>query len=116
MPALSYSGTINPGPESYAYFLDTDQETGAMNVYAAVTNQCLFGDNTERYAGAPDEIFHDDRPVETAALEDIGAVFSRQGSGVCWAGADLRCLGVRIPEGVARKLYPRLFKRIEAHC
>ncbi|ABC43993.1 hypothetical protein [Salinibacter ruber] len=100
-------------PEGYAYFLDYDKDTGAANVFAAVTNRGLFGDNTERYTGAPDEVFLDDRPVGTAELEGFGAVFSRDNSGICWTGADLNCLGPRTPEAVARQIHPRLFERIE---
>ncbi len=105
--------TNSPGPEGYAYFLDYDGGTGAVNVFAAVTNRGLFGDNTERYTGAPDEVFLHDRPVDTAELEGFGAVFSRGNSGVCWTGADPSCLGPRIPEAVARQIHPRLFERIE---
>lgn len=103
----------DPRPEDYVYFLDYDEDTGAVNVFAAVTNRGLFGENTERYTGAPDEVFLDDRPIDTAELEGFGAVFSRDNSGVCWTGADLNCLGPRIPEAVARRLHPRLFERIE---
>ncbi|MCS3651085.1 hypothetical protein GGQ08_003062 [Salinibacter ruber] len=101
------------GPEGYAYFLDYDKDTGAANVFAVITNRGLFGDNTERYTGGPDEVFLDDRPVGTAELEGFGAVFSRDNSGICWTGADLNCLGPRIPEAVARQIHPRLFERIE---
>lgn len=103
----------DPGPEGYAYFLDYNGGTSAINVFAAVTNRGLFGDDTERYTGGPDEVFLDDRPIDTAELEGFGAVFSRDNSGICWTGADLSCLGPRIPEAVARRLHPRLFERIE---
>ncbi|MCS3698402.1 hypothetical protein [Salinibacter ruber] len=82
-------------------------------MFAAVTNRGLFGDDTEQYTGAPDEVFLGDRPVDTAELEGFGAVFFPDNSGVCWTGADLSCLGPRIPEAVSRRFHPRLFERIE---
>lgn len=99
--------------EDYVYFLDYDEETSAVNVFAAVTNRGLLGDSTERHTSAPAEVFLDDRPIETAELGGFGAIFFRDNSGVCWISADLKCLGPRIPEAVARTLHPRLFERIE---
>jgi len=107
------SDPIDPGPEGYVYFLDYDEETSAVNVFAAVTNRGLFGDNTERYTGGPNEVFRDRRPIRTAELEGFGAVFSRSNSGVCWTGANPECLGPRIPEALARRLHPQLYERIE---
>lgn len=102
-------------PDEYQFFLEVD-EHGNKNVFAAVTNYGLFGENTERYTGGPGELFRDPNAKHIRGgteLEGLGAVFYHDNSEVNWTGASREFLGPRIPESVARQLHPRLFERID---
>mgnify|MGYP006295942823 CR=1 FL=1 len=104
-------------PDEYQYFLDID-ESGNVNVFAAVTNYGLYGSNTDGYGldKGPGELFRDPNARYLRGgteLEGFGAVFHRDNSGVNWTGAAREYLGPRVPESVARRLHPRLFERID---
>jgi len=97
-------------PQRFRYFLDYDEEHNALNIFAAVTNYGLFGEN-QTYWDSDDP---EDLPITntfTNPFEGYGATFPRDDSGVSWCGANRDALGPEVPEGVARKIHPTLFER-----
>ena len=102
-------------PREFRYFLDYDKETDSTNVFAAVTNYGLYGDEKGFWTGTggAEEPVRPPIPHRKAELRGYGATFFRDNSDVSWCGAAREALGPEIPEAVARKLHPRLFERME---
>jgi len=105
-------------PPEYRFFLDYDEEHDTTNVFAAVTNHGLYGDNAEEYGidKEPGDIFRDPIAKQikgSTELEGLRAVFCQDNSSTNWVGASREHLGPEIPETVARKLHPKLFERID---
>lgn len=103
-------------PPEYRFFLDYDEETESVNVFAAVTNYGLYGENSEKWtgeAGEPVEPTYAGIPDRGREMEGFGAVFFRDNSATNWTGAAREFVGPELPKAVARKLHPRLFERIE---
>lgn len=98
-------------PPEYRFFLDYDEETESVNVFAAVTNYGLYGQDESHWTSeSPEDPALD---YDEEGIEGFGATFFRDNSGVSWCGGSRDALGPEIPEPVARKLHPRLFERIE---
>jgi len=105
-------------PRDFVYFIDYDKETGAVNVFAAVTNYGMFGHNTPEYGinKQPEAAFRHPAPGyrHHGQFEGYGATFPRDNSSVSWCGAVREALGPEIPRRVAEKIHPRLFERMES--
>jgi hypothetical protein len=101
----------NESTPEFRYFLDYDEETDSLNIFAAVTNYGLYGEDATYRQGDPKD------PVNSTGhtdMEGYGATFFRDNSGVSWCGAVREALGSEVPEPIARKIHPRLFERMEA--
>jgi len=96
-------------PGGFRYFLDYDEERDALNIFAAVTNYGLYGDDRAHWTSEdPGD------PVGngiTTPFEGYGATFPCDNSAVGWCGAHPDALGPEVPEGAARKIHPMLFER-----
>jgi len=103
-------------PREWVFFIDHEEETDSLNVFAAVTNYGMFGYNTPEYGvnKQPEAAFR--HPAQGypcyGQFEGYGATFFHDNSGVSWCGAARECLGAEIPEKAARKIHPRLFERM----